>query len=115
MKQHDLLELADILLDSPTRDVYGTDAFSIFANTLGISTGSVIDLDAKGNIRFQCAPDEVERRIRHVKTGKEKGLRFYQSMGLYFQNAPQPDPLAEFDAPSSESRGQKRKPGRSVK
>lgn len=114
MKHRDLLELADTLLDSPTREVYGMDAFSIFANALGISTGSVIDLDTRGNIRFQCAPDEVERRIRHVQTGKEQGLSFYQSMGLYFQNAPRPDPLAEFDAPSSKSHRQKRKPGRSI-
>ena len=99
MKQRDLLELADILLDSPTREIYGMDAFSIFTNSLGISAGSVIDLDAKGNIRFQCARDEVERRIRHVKTGKEKGLSFHQSMELYFLNLPQGDPLAEFDPP----------------
>lgn len=114
MKQRDLLELADTLMDSPTREIYGVDAFSIFANSLGISTGSVIDLDAKGNIRFQCERDEVERRIRHVQTGKEQGLSFYQSIGLYFQNCPQPDPLAEFDSLSSKSSKQKRRPGRVI-
>lgn len=114
MKQSDLLELADTLLDSPTRAVYGMDAFSIFTNTLGISTGSVTELDAKGNIRFQCAPDEVERRILHVKAGKEKGLSFYQSMELYFQNLPRPDPLAEWDSPTSKLHRQKRKAGRFI-
>lgn len=114
MKQRDLLELADTLLDSPTREIYGVDAFSIFANSLGISSGSVIDLDAKGEIRFQCARDEVERRIRHVKAGKKQGLSFYQSMGSYLQNFPQADPLAEFDPLSSESYKQKRTPGRVI-
>lgn len=114
MKQRDLLELADTLLDAPTREMYGMDAFSIFTNSLGISTGSVTELDARGNIRFQCAPDEVERRIRHVKTGKEKGLSFYQSMELYFRNSPRPDPLAEFDSPPRKSHGHKRKAGGSV-
>jgi hypothetical protein len=114
MKQRDLLDLADTLLDSPTREIYGVDAFSIFANSLGISSGSVLDLDAKGEIRFQCAPAEVERRIRHVKAGKEQGLSFFQSMDSYLQHSPQPDPLAEFDPPSSETYKQKRRPGRVI-
>ena len=114
MKQRDLLELADTLMDLPTREIYGVDAFSIFSNSLGISTGSVIDLDAKGNIRFHCEFDEVERRIRHVKTGKEQGLSFHQSIGLYLQNSPQPDPLSEFDSSSSISYKQKRRPGRVI-
>lgn len=111
MKQRELLELMDTLLDLSTREIYGMDAFSISTNSLGISTGSVIDLDAEGNIRFQCPRDEVNRRIRHVKAGKELGLSFDESMGSYFQNSPQSDPLAAFDSYPQKSDLQKRKPG----
>lgn len=114
MNQRDLLELVNSLLDPPTRAIYGTDAFSIFTNALGISMGSVTDFDAEGDIRFQYAPDEVDRRIRHVRTLIEQGLSSYQAIAVYLQSSPRLDPLSEWDIPSTAPSKRKRKPGSAI-